>query len=330
MSNKLQNLLENKIQEKTQNEPILTPSITDYQPGERDKFFAHLNKMREFIWFPHEIVLTDDESHVKFKLTAAERNWIKTILSFFAFSDSIVADNASCNFETEVQPMFVKACYRFMEMMEDIHAETYQDLLLALFPGEQEQMRANVLSSPSIKLKVQWMAKWMSAEAPFAQRIVAFLCVEGIFFSSSFASIFWFKNRGLLPGVGQSNELISRDENMHQELAILIYESLINKVDVSIVHGIFKEAVAIEEKFIAEALPAPILDMNADRLATYTKFIADRLLGFLGCPKIYNVKNSCSYMDNLGIESKVNFFENVSSSYKPFMMVNKLKKLEEY
>lgn len=311
-------------------EPILSPSLNDYQPGTKDKYFKHLNKMRQFMWFPDEISLVDDESHIKFKMSAAEIKLIKTILLFFNFADGVVADNTADNFGQEVQPMYIKACYRFAAMMEDIHAETYKNLLMALFPGNYDEVCATILKSPTIKKKIAWMAKWMNRDTPFAQRIAAFLCVEGIFFSASFATIFWFKSRGLLPGNAQANELISRDENMHQELAILVYNDLVAKCDSATIHQIFTEAVEVECGFIQEALTETILDLNCQRLETYTKFIADRLLEFIGYEKIYKVKNPCDYMYNLCLESKVNFFEQTATAYKPLYITDKLKKLNEY
>jgi ribonucleoside-diphosphate reductase subunit M2 len=233
-------------------------------------------------------------------------------LAFFAASDGIVLENLASRFMNDVQLAEARAFYGFQIAMENIHSETYSLLIETYIKDkEQKDMLFNAISNyPCIKKKSDWAQKWIhDNRSSFATRLVAFACVEGIFFSGAFCSIYWLKKRGLMPGLTFSNELISRDEALHCEFAVLLYNKLQKKIDKARIHEIIREAVEIETEFICQALPCKLIGMNAELMTQYIKFVADRLAVQLGYKKIYNVSNPFDFMDLISLEGKTNFFE---------------------
>jgi ribonucleoside-diphosphate reductase subunit M2 len=316
---KLKELLDNTNTDNKTDEPLLSRNLSDFMPDESSKMtiaFKNIyEKMTKLTWFPDEVKTNQDYNDFYNKLSQLERQALTYVVSFFANADSIVADNINCNLGEMVQPFYCKAGYRFIEMMEDIHAITYMKLMMALFPNNIEEIKKEIINKPAIKRKMQFMAKWMATDCSFHRRVIAFLCVEAIMFSASFAIIFYFKSKSLLPGLIKANELISRDEGLHQEYGVLVHTYIKNKDSEDEIIAIIKEAVSIECEFIDEAIPEPSSDLTADRIKQYARFVADRLCEQLGYKKIYNVDNSCSYMIALGVDTKQNFFEKDSTSY---------------
>ena len=252
------------------------------------------------------------------KLNGDEQYFISMILAFFAASDGIVLENLAMRFMCDVQLAEARAFYGFQIAMENIHNETYSLLIETYIKdNKQKDKLLNAITHfPCIKKKSDWAQKWIhDNRSSFATRLVAFACVEGIFFSGAFCSIYWLKKRGLMPGLTFSNELISRDEALHCEFAILLYSKLQKKIDKSRIYEIIKEAVEIETEFICEALPCKLIGMNSDLMTQYIKFVADRLVVQLGYKKIYNVANPFQFMELISLESKTNFFERSVSEY---------------
>jgi ribonucleoside-diphosphate reductase subunit M2 len=240
------------------------------------------------------------------------------ILAFFAASDGIVLENLASRFMNEIQVSEARAFYGFQIAMENIHSETYSLLIETYIKDKVEKNRLfNAIEHfPSIKKKSDWAQKWIhDNRSSFATRLVAFACVEGIFFSGAFCSIYWLKKRGLMPGLTFSNELISRDEALHCEFAVLLYSKMVKKIDKSRIHEIIKEAVEIETEFICDALPCRLIGMNSELMTQYIQFVADRLCLQLGYKKIYNVSNCFAFMDLISLESKANMFESKISEY---------------
>jgi ribonucleoside-diphosphate reductase subunit M2 len=240
------------------------------------------------------------------------------ILAFFASSDGIVLENLAVRFMSEVKLAEARAFYGFQIAMENIHSETYSLLIDTLIKDsdEKDKLFNSIDNFPCIKKKADWATKWINdKKTSFATRLVAFACVEGIFFSGAFCSIFWLKTRGLMDGVCFSNELISRDEALHTEFAILLYSRLAQKLSKKKIQEIVKNAVEIEVEFICDALPCRLIGMNATLMEQYIKFVADRLVVQLGSEKIYNVENPFSFMELISVESKTNFFEKRVSEY---------------
>jgi ribonucleoside-diphosphate reductase beta chain len=252
------------------------------------------------------------------KLTDDERYFVKHILAFFAASDGIVNENLAENFVNEVQYTEAKFFYGFQIMMENIHSETYS-LLIDTYvkdPKERDKLFNAIENFDAIKKKADWALKWIDSPS-FAERLIAFAAVEGIFFSGAFCSIFWMKKRGLLPGLTFSNELISRDEGMHCDFAVHLHnEHLINKVPKERIIQIIKEALDIEREFITESLPVDLIGMNSRLMEQYLEFVTDRLLTELNCPKSYNSENPFDFMDMISLEGKTNFFEKRVSDYR--------------
>ena len=252
------------------------------------------------------------------------------ILAFFAASDGIVLENLAQRFMSDVQVSEARAFYGFQIAMENIHSHTYSNLIETYIKDKEEKGKLfNAITNfPCIKKKSDWAQKWIhDNRSSFATRLVAFACVEGIFFSGAFCSIFWLKKRGLLPGLTFSNELISRDEALHCEFAILLYSKLIKKIDKSRIHEIIREAVEIEIEFICEALPCRLIGMNSESMTQYIQFVADRLAVQLGYKKIYNVLNSFPFMELISLDSKTNFFEKKSDAYA---LANKTKTINDF
>lgn len=274
-------------------------------------------KQVDCFWRAEEIDLSKDMSHWE-SLTNEEKYFISHILAFFAASDGIVLENLAARFMGEVQLSEARAFYGFQIAMENIHSESYSLLIDTYIKDREEKMTLfkAIDNFPCIKKKADWAIKWINDKrSSFATRLIAFACIEGIFFSGAFCSIFWLKKRGLMPGLTFSNELISRDEALHTEFAVLLYSKLNKKVNKSRVMEIIKEAVEIEKEFISEALPCRLIGMNGDLMCQYIEFVADRLSLQLGYDKIYNRSNPFDFMDMISIEGKTNFFEKRVSEY---------------
>lgn len=269
-------------------------------------------------WTAEEIDLAQDLTDWDEKLNDDERHYIKNVLAFFAASDGIVNENLAENFLKEVQYPEAKSFYGFQIAMENVHSETYSLLIDTYIKENDEKDRLfNAIETvPSVKLKADWALKWIESES-FAERLIAFAAVEGIFFSGSFCSIFWLKKRGLMPGLAFSNELISRDEGLHCEFACLLHNKYItNKVSQERITQIITEAVEIEKEFVTDSLPVSLIGMNAKLMQQYIEFVADYWLSELGCKKFYNTENPFDFMDMLSLQNKGNFFEKKVSEYQ--------------
>ena len=300
-------------------EPLLAPDDNRFVmfPIKHDDIWQMYKKQVDCFWRAEEIDLTKDIEHWN-SMNADERHFVSMILAFFAASDGIVLENLASRFMNEVQVSEARAFYGFQIAMENIHSETYSLLIETYIKDQMEKHKLfNAIEHfPCIKKKSDWAQKWIhDNRSSFATRLVAFACVEGIFFSGAFCSIFWLKKRGLMPGLTFSNELISRDEALHCEFAILLYSKLVKKMDKVRIHEIIKEAVEIETEFICEALPCKLIGMNAELMTQYIQFVADRLCVQLGYKKIYNVENPFQFMELISLESKTNFFEKRNDSY---------------
>ena len=280
----------------------------------------HLYKMYKqsvaVFWTPDEIDFSKDMSDWA-KLTDNEKHFIGRVLAFFAGSDGIVMENLVTRFQGEVNSQVVKLFYSFQNAMEGIHSETYSLLIDTYIKDEEEKAKLfNAINTvPCIEKKAEWALNWMGSDKSFATRLVGFACVEGIFFSGAFCSIFWLKKRGLLPGLTFSNELISRDEGLHTQFAVSLFHTLENKVSGETIHEIIKQAVELEKEFICDALPCSLIGMNSKMMSQYIEFVADRLAVQLGTPKIFGAQNSFDFMDLISLEGKTNFFEKKVSDY---------------
>lgn len=267
-------------------------------------------------WTAEEIDLSGDLKDWA-NLNDGERHFITHVLAFFAASDGIVNENLAVNFMSEVQIPEARCFYGFQIMMENIHSETYA-LLIDTYvkdPVEKDRLFHAIDTVPAVKKKAEWALRWIN-NGNFAERLVAFAAVEGIFFSGSFCSIFWLKKRGLMPGLTFSNELISRDEGLHCEFACLLYGMLQNKLSQEEVHQIIGDAVAIEKEFITDALPVALIGMNSALMAQYIEFVADRWLSELGYAKIFNATNPFDFMEMISLQGKTNFFEKRVGDYQ--------------
>jgi len=301
-------------------DPILTPSESRYVmfPIQDNEIWQMYKKQIDCFWRAEEIDFSKDLTDWNNKLNDDERYFISMILAFFSNADGVVSENLAIKFMNDVQLAEARAFYGFQIAMENIHSETYSLMIDTYIKDKEQQdkMFNAVVHFPCIARKTTWAKKWISdKKSPFAARLVAFAVVEGIFFSASFASIYWLKKRGLLPGLTFSNELISRDEAMHCEFAVLIYSKLTKKLTKKRVYDIIQEAVEIEKDFITEAIPCRLIGMNNKLMCQYIEFVADRLCLQLGYDKIYNSQNPFDFMELISIESKVNFFERTNSEY---------------
>jgi ribonucleoside-diphosphate reductase subunit M2 len=268
-------------------------------------------------WHTGEISLAQDLNDWN-KLSDDERQFIKMILAFFSSSDALVTDNLGTRFMNEVQPSEARAFYAFQIAIETIHSEMYSILIETYIKdsAEKETLFQATQNYPCITKKFNWAKKWLDDdESNFATRLVAFAIVEGLFFSSSFAAIYWIKKRGLMPGLTFSNELISRDEALHTEFAVLLYSKIQLRLSSDQIYTIMKEAVDIEKEFITEAIPCRMIGMNSKLMCQYIEFIGDRLCLQLGYNKLYNSQNPFDFMELISVESKVNFFERTNSEY---------------
>ena len=278
-----------------------------------EKYKQHVS----VFWTAEEINLDQDLSDWK-KLDEGEKHFIKNILAFFAGSDGIVLENLGSRFMNEVQLPEAKCFYGFQIAMENIHSETYS-LLIDTYVKNKEEKK-NLLNAietiPCVKKKADWALKWINdTESDFQTRLVAFAAIEGIFFSGSFCAVFWLKKRGLMPGLAFSNELISRDEGLHTDFAVLLYSYIQNKLSEEKIHKIIKEAVYIEKEFIIDSLPCNLIGMNSILMAQYIEFCADRLITQLGYNKIWNSKNPFTFMEMISLTGKTNFFEKRVGEY---------------
>jgi len=304
---------------KNHTEPLLTESVDRYVmfPVEDRKIFKMYKKQVDLFWRPEEINLSKDLNDWN-GLTDDERHFISMILAFFAASDGIVLENLGMRFMSEVQMAEAKAFYAFQIAMETIHSETYSLIIDTYIKDEKEKMKLfkGLDNFDCIRKKGDWAIKWINdKKSNFATRLIAFACVEGIFFSGAFCSIYWLKKRGLMPGLTFSNELIARDEALHTEFAVLLYNKLEKKLKTSKVMEIIEEAVSIEKEFICDALPCRLIGMNMELMSKYIEFVADRLSVQLGADKIFNTNNPFDWMEMISLEGKTNFFEKVVSDY---------------
>ena len=288
-------------------------------PIKYDKIWDLYKKQQKCYWQAEEMKLNEDMNDWNLKLNDDEKYFIKNVLAFFAGSDGIVLENLGTRFLTEVQLPEARCFYGFQLMMENIHSEVYSLLIDTYIKDKTEKNRLlNAIEEiDCIKKKANWALKWINDEnSTFALRLIAFAVVEGIFFSGSFCSIFWLKERGLMPGLTFSNELIARDEGMHTDFACLLYSMLSNKLSQKVIFNIIQEAVDIEKSFITESLPCKLIGMNSGLMTEYIEFVADRLLQQLGYNKLYNAKNPFPFMEMISIDSKVNFFEKRNEAYR--------------
>ena len=307
-------------------EPLLTPNDNRFVmfPIQDQSIWEMYKKQVDCFWRAEEIDLSKDNNHWE-SLNADERSFLSMILAFFAASDGIVLENLAQRFMGEVQLAEARAFYGFQIAMENIHSQTYSLLIDSYIkdPQEKDKLFNAITHYPCIKKKADWAQKWIhDNRSTFATRLVAFACVEGIFFSGAFCSIYWMKKRGLMPGLTFSNELISRDEALHTEFAVLLYSKLVKKMGKARIHEIIKEAVDIETEFICEALPCRLIGMNSQLMTQYIQFVADRLSVQLGYDKIYNVANPFDWMELISLEGKTNFFEKKVGDYA---LANKTK-----
>ena len=301
-------------------EPILQENKDRFVifPIKHQDIWEWYKKQEACIWTAEEIDLHTDLNDWNNKLNADEKYFIKHILAFFAASDGIVNENLAENFVAEVQYPEAKFFYGFQIMMENIHSETYSLLIDTYVKDEAEkhELFHAIETFPAIKEKAEWALKWISSDS-FAERLIAFAAVEGIFFSGSFCSIYWLKKRGLMPGLTFSNELISRDEGMHCDFAVHLHNNhLVNKVPKARITEILTNALDIERKFITESLPASLIGMNANLMTQYLEFVTDRLLVELGCERVYNSSNPFDFMDMISLQGKTNFFEKRVGEYQ--------------
>jgi ribonucleotide reductase beta subunit family protein with ferritin-like domain len=267
-------------------------------------------------WTAEEIDFSKDEVDWD-SLSDNERYFVKHVLAFFAGSDGIVQENLASRFQREVQSPVARLFYAFQNAMEGVHSETYSLLIDKYVKEKHEQNKLfrAIDTIPCIQKKAQWALKWIESSSDFQTRLVAFACVEGIFFSGAFCAIYWLKKRGLLPGLTFSNELISRDEALHTLFAIQMYKTFETPLSVAAIHSIIEDAVFIEKEFICDALPCNLIGMNATLMSQYIEFVADRLAQQLGAPKLYNASNPFDFMEMISLEGKGNFFERKISSY---------------
>ena len=304
---------------KIQNEPLLADNPDRFVmfPLQDQDIWKIYKKMMDCFWRAEEIDFSKDEKHWK-SLTEKEQYFIKMVLAFFAASDGIVLENLGQRFMADVQLPEARAAYGFQLMMENVHSEVYSLLIDTYIKEEREknQLFQALDNFPCIKKKADWAIKWIEDKrSSFATRLIAFACVEGIFFSGSFCSIYWLKKRGLMPGLTFSNELIARDEGMHTDFAVLLFKKLQKKPKKKKVQDIIKDAVTIEKEFICDALPCKLIGMNSKLMSQYIEFVADRLLTQLGYEKVWNSANPFDFMEMISLDGKTNFFEKRVGDY---------------
>ena len=319
----LEKELDTKI---TVEEPILkeNPNRFVLFPIEHSDIWEMYKKQEASIWTAEELDLSPDLVDWESKLNDDERFFIKHVLAFFAASDGIVNENLAENFLSEVQYTEAKFFYGFQIMMENIHSETYSLLIDTYIKDTKEKnyLFNAIETFEPVKKKADWAMRWID-NGSYAERLISFAAVEGIFFSGSFCSIFWLKKRGLMPGLTFSNELISRDEGLHCDFACMLYNNhLVNKLPKEQVQKIIADAVEIEKEFVTESLPVRLIGMNSDLMSQYIEFVADRLLTELGNDKIYNTSNPFDFMDMINLQGKTNFFEKRVGEYQKAGVLN--------
>ena len=299
-------------------EPMLLPTLDRFTvfPIEHENLWTMYKKAQMSNWTAEEIDFSKDMDDWV-SLSENEQHFIKYILAFFAGSDGIVFENLNNNFASEVQYTEARSFYAYQEHNEMVHGETYSKLNDKYIknPTEKKQLFEAIQTIPCIENKAKWAMKWFSRKRSFGERLLAFACVEGIFFSGSFCAIFWLKKRGLLPGLCFSNELISRDEGLHLEFAIELFKMLKHKLSKVVVEEIVRDAVSIEKEFITDALPCSLIGMNSDKMSEYIEYVADRLLKQSGHDKIWGTKNPFDFMENISLDGKTNFFEKRVGDY---------------
>jgi len=300
-------------------EPLLQENPNRYVmfPIQDQDIWDMYKKHVASFWTAEEIDLSQDTKDWK-KLSDNERHFVKHVLAFFAASDGIVLENLLENFGLDVQLPEARSFYGFQAAMENIHSETYS-LLIDTYvddTAEKRKLFDAMHTMPCVQKKAEWAVKWIKEDASFAQRLIAFAAVEGIFFSGSFCAIFWLKKRGLMPGLTFSNELISRDEGLHTDFACLLYKRIMRRLEEEDAHKLIKSAVDAEIEFVTASLPVRLIGMNADMMTEYIKFVADRLCFALGYEKIYNAKNPFDWMEMISLQGKTNFFERRVGEYQ--------------
>ena len=290
----------------------LTPS-----PRARPRPFPPPPQAEASFWTAEEVDLSSDYKHWE-SLNDDEKHFVSHVLAFFASSDGIVLENLATRFLADIQVPEARAFYGFQIAIENIHSEMYSLLLDAYI--KDNKVKNNLFKAietiDCVKKKADWALKWIGSDSSFAERLVAFACVEGIFFSGSFCAIFWLKKRGLMPGLTFSNELISRDEGLHCDFACLLYSLMNKKLDKSVVLEIVQDAVEIEKEFVCDSLPVGLIGMNAEMMKDYIDFCADRLLVELGLEKVYNTQNPFEFMELISLQGKTNFFEKRVGEYQ--------------
>jgi ribonucleoside-diphosphate reductase beta chain len=307
-------------------EPILAENKDRFVifPIKHNDIWEYYKKSEASFWTAEEIDLSNDMNDWNNKLNDNERHFVKHVLAFFAASDGIVNENLAINFLNEVQYPEARFFYGFQVMMENIHSETYSLLIDTYIkdPVEKDKLLHAVETVPCVGKKADWALTWIN-NGTFAERLIAFAAVEGIFFSGSFCSIFWLKKRGLMPGLSFSNELISRDEGLHCDFACMLYsDHIVDKLPKEKVTQIITDAVTIEKEFVSDAIPVRLIGMNADLMCQYIEFCADRLLLALGCDKFYNATNPFDFMEMISLQGKTNFFEKRVAEYQKSGVMN--------
>ncbi|EDO19014.1 hypothetical protein Kpol_2002p85 [Vanderwaltozyma polyspora DSM 70294] len=322
-----------ELKEKETEEPLLVadPNRKILFPIQYPDIYEAYKRAEASFWTAEEIDLSKDLHDWNNRMNENERFFISRVLAFFAASDGIVNENLTENFSVEAQILEAKCFYGFQIMIENIHSETYSLLIDTYIkdPKESQYLFNAIETIPQIKEKAEWALRWINdSEALFAERLVAFAAIEGVFFSGSFASIFWLKKRGLMPGLTFSNELICRDEGLHTDFACLLFSHIKNKPDPAIVEKIVTEAVEIEKRYFTDALPVALLGMNADLMNQYVEFVADRLLVAFGNEKVFKVENPFDFMENISLAGKTNFFEKRVSDYQKASVIAKSSNTE--
>ena len=315
-------------------EPLLfeNPNRFTIFPIKYPNLWEMYKKAQMSNWTAEEIDLNNDIEDWK-NMNDQEKHFIKHILAFFAASDGIVFENLSINFSNEIQVPEARAFYAYQEHNEMVHGETYSILIDKYITDieEKDKIFRAIETIPCVKNKASWAFQWFDKSVKFCDRLVAFACIEGIFFSGSFCAIFWLKKRGLMPGLSFSNELISRDEGLHQEFAVELFRMLNNKSSKDIVYTIVQDAVKIEKQFIIEALPCKLIGMDSEKMSQYIEYVADRLLKQLGFQSFWNSKNPFDFMENISLDGKTNFFEKRVGDYSKFSgNVEELSFTEEF
>ncbi|CAE1311728.1 RRM2 [Acanthosepion pharaonis] len=310
---------EKEMTKNTEVEPLLVENQQRFVlfPIHYQSIWNMYKKAVASFWTVEEVDLSKDFEHWE-RLKPEEKHFISHVLAFFAASDGIVNENLVERFYQEVQIAEARSFYSFQIAIENIHSEMYSLLIDTYIKDIDERNRLfNAIETlPCVKKKADWALKWIAENVPYAERVVAFAAVEGIFFSGSFAAIFWLKKRSVMPGLTFSNELISRDEGLHTDFACLMFKHLVNRPSQSKIYGIITDAVKIEQEFLTEALPVNLIGMNCDLMKQYIEFVADRLLIELECDKIYNSENPFDFMEHISLEGKTNFFEKRVGEYQ--------------